>query len=984
LTALGEAHAHGVAVDWARLFEGSGARRVELPTYAFQRERYWLPLDRGSGDLSAAGLRAIDHPLLSTGQQLAGTDEWLFTGRVARATHPWVSDHVLLDTVVLPGTAWVELVLAAADAVGCDALEELTFESPLVLGEQDAAQLQVRMEAPDDSGRRPFAIYSRMESPDDGDEQDWTRHASGAVAPAADAAPSELVERLAAESWPPEGAEEVDVDDMYDQLTGLGFAYGGSFMGVRAAWRRPDEIFAEVALEEEHAEEAARYRVHPALFDTAMHAVVAFAADSEDGGARMLFHWQGMRLYAGQVTAMRVRIGLASDESWNMAALDPFGGQVLSVEEVVPRQVEPEQLALARRGRSDDRFRLEWVEVPVPSTNGHPQRFAVLGDLEAPELGERYADVGELSDAIDAESEAPDVVLAPLPVDDGGDAAEAARAGVLRTLALLRSWLGQERLSNARLVLVASGAVAARDGEAPDLRAAAQWGLVRSAQNEHPGRFGILDMDGADASWNAASAVLAGGEAQMAMRDGAVLVPRVARTDAVAAADEPAFDPDGTVLITGGTSGLGALVARHVVEEHGVRHLMLLSRRGPEAPGVGELEAELQELGATPVLAACDVADRDQLSQAFDAIPPEHPLTAVIHAAGVLDDGVVDSLMPDQVEKVMRPKVDGALHLHELTEGVDLAHFVIFSSFAATVGPPGQGNYAAANAFVDALAQRRHASGLPVRSLVYGAWSESGGMTSDRDEADKARIRRLGAALLTNEEGLALFDAALRADDPLPVLVRLDSAILGRMARDGALPPILSGLARARPGRTGEVRDSIQRRLSGVPEADWPEVVLDLVRSQVADVLGLESGEVVDPQLTFKELGFDSLSAVELRNGLMRATGIQLPATTVFDHPTPAAVGEYILGQLPRDGAAAQQAPSFDGEFERIERLLEEAARDEQRRTQIEARLRAFNARVRGYLMDGAESADGDGQEDLDSVSDDEMFALIDKELGAG
>ncbi|MDQ3936994.1 MAG: polyketide synthase dehydratase domain-containing protein, partial [Actinomycetota bacterium] len=510
LTALGEAHVHGTDVGWGALFEATGAQRVELPTYAFQRERFWLESRTGAGDLSAAGIGSVDHPLLGAAVQMADADEWLFSGRVDGATHGWIHDHVVLDTVVLPGTAFVDIALAAGDVAECDVVEELTFESPLVLGEHDAVELQVRMEAPDPSGRRAVAIYSRTEEPPlGGGDRVWTRHAIGAVAPAAGDARSELVDRLAAESWPPDGAEEIDVDGLYDRLSGLGFSYGPAFTGIRAAWRRADEVFAEVALDPEHSEGAERYRVHPALFDSAMHGVVELLPDGADGQGTMLFHWEGARRHGGHGTSLRVRIGVAGDR-WNLAALDELGTPVVSVEAVVARPVDAEQLALARRG-DDARLRLEWAEAPVPSTNGHTPRFAVLGDLDAGAPGERHPDLRALVDAIEEGDQPPDVVMAAMPRVEAGDAAEAARAGIHRTLELLQAWLAEERLSAARLVLVTRGAVAALEGEVPDPGAAAAWGLVRSSQAEHPGRFGLIDTDGAEASWQAASVQLAAG-----------------------------------------------------------------------------------------------------------------------------------------------------------------------------------------------------------------------------------------------------------------------------------------------------------------------------------------------------------------------------------------------------------------------------------------------------------------------------------------
>jgi acyl transferase domain-containing protein/acyl carrier protein len=963
LAALADADVHGVDIDWSACFSGTGARVVDLPTYAFQRKRYWLDALAGTGDLAGSGLAAVDHPLLATEQVLAGSEDRLLTGRVARATQPWISDHVVLDTVVVPGTAWVDVALAAGEAIGAPVLAELVFEAPLVLAEREVAHLQVRVEAPDDAGRRSLTIHSHSEGGDDGT---WTRHGSGALAPETEAPSAEAVQRLAAEAWPPAGAEPVDVEALYTRLTGRGFAYGPSFLGMRAAWRRGDELFAEVTLDEEHADAATHHQLHPALFDAAMHGVIELLGEDEDDGGWMLFQWEGTRLYAPGATSLRVRVALAGDEAWSLDAVDPLGRPVVSVQRVVPRKVDPEQLALARRAHDDAIFALEWIPAP-PAAAGDAPRIATLGDLP----NAQWPNLPALVAAIDAGEELPEVVLALMPRADGDDAAAVARVGVQATTELLQAWLAEPRLVDTRLVLVTTAAVAARDGEAPDLATCAQWGLVRSAQAEHPGRFGLLDTDGSDSSWRT-------GVEQLAVRDGAVLVPRVARLRGAAPTTDPVFAPDGTVLITGGTSGLGALVARHLAREHGVRRLVLVSRRGLAAQGAPELVAELVELGCEADAVACDVADRAQL----EALLADLPLTDVIHAAGVLQDAVVGSLTAEQLDRVMRPKVDAALLLSELTADHELSSFVLFSS-ASTLGSAGQAGYAAANAFLDALAHARRADGLPATSLVWGAWGDSGGMTGDRAEGDKARIRRLGAALLADDEGLALFDAALRRDATAPLLVPFSTGALTAMARDGALPEILSGLV-PRPARGGEAVDALARRVAAVGEADRPQVVLDVVCEQVAEVLGLDAATPVDAQATFKDLGFDSLSAVELRNALTRATRLALPATLAFDHPTPAAVAQLLLDRLPSGTGGGTGRPPIDDEFARLERLVEQLAGDEQARAAVELRVRAFNNRVQRLLTAAAGGAATDvSDDDLDAVSDEEMFALIDNEFGA-
>ena len=362
------------------------------------------------------------------------------------------------------------------------------------------------------------------------------------------------------------------------------------------------------------------------------------------------------------------------------------------------------------------------------------------------------------------------------------------------------------------------------------------------------------------------------------------------------------LDPDGTVLITGGTGGLGALFARHLVTVHGMRRLLLVSRRGLAAAGAAELVAELAGFGADVRVEACDTADRAQVAGLLGSLA--HPLTAVIHAAGVLDDGMVETLTAEQLERVLRPKLDAALNLHELTAGMELSAFVLFSSVAALIGSPGQGNYAAANATLDALAARRRSDGLPATSLAWGLWADATGMTGELGEVELARLARMGVGALPSDLGLQLFDQALGLDEALLVPVQLEPAALRAQARAGLLPALLRGLVRTPARRTDSAGGSLAERLAGVPEQDWQQVALDLVRGQVAAVLGHASGDAVDPDRKFKELGFDSLGAVELRNRLTRASGLRLPTTLIFDHPTAAAVAAYLV-PIAMPGAAS-------------------------------------------------------------------------------
>ncbi|WP_072496149.1 type I polyketide synthase, partial [Mycobacterium tuberculosis] len=359
-------------------------------------------------------------------------------------------------------------------------------------------------------------------------------------------------------------------------------------------------------------------------------------------------------------------------------------------------------------------------------------------------------------------------------------------------------------------------------------------------------------------------------------------------------------------VITGATGAVGGVLARHLVGAYGVRHLVLASRRGDRAEGAAELAADLTEAGAKVQVVACDVADRAAVAGLFAQLSREYPpVRGVIHAAGVLDDAVITSLTPDRIDTVLRAKVDAAWNLHQATSDLDLSMFALCSSIAATVGSPGQGNYSAANAFLDGLAAHRQAAGLAGISLAWGLWEQPGGMTAHLSSRDLARMSRSGLAPMSPAEAVELFDAALAIDHPLAVATLLDRAALDARAQAGALPALFSGLAR-RPRRrqiddTGDATSSksaLAQRLHGLAADEQLELLVGLVCLQAAAVLGRPSAEDVDPDTEFGDLGFDSLTAVELRNRLKTATGLTLPPTVIFDHPTPTAVAEYVAQQM--------------------------------------------------------------------------------------
>nr|WP_062212863.1 type I polyketide synthase [Streptomyces sp. NBRC 109706] len=1323
IASAGELWVNGTSVDWTAFYAGRAVRRVDLPTYAFQRKRYWLEPQPLAGDAAGLGLGSTEHPLLGAAVTLAADGGVLLTGRLSLRSHPWLADHAVRGTVLLPGTGFVELALRAGDQVGCGQLRELTLQAPLLLPEQGGVQLQVVVGSPDETGSRSVRVYSRAEDADP--ELPWTSHGEGVLTNEAPVLPddADLV------VWPPQGAEPVDVAPFYPAAAEVGYEYGPVFQGLRAVWRRGDEVFAEVALPESAQTDAARFGIHPALLDAALHANGLGAFGTTDEGLSLPFAWTGVSLHATGAHALRVRIGRAGSGGLAVLVADLTGQPVAHAESLVLRPVTAGQLAAAGQVR-DGLFRVVWTpaEPDAATAASDVPPFADWAVLDEDRFGLGLAAFDPTADRAGA-APPPLVVFAPaLPTARADESAGAATRSVLDVLHTVREWLADEGTANARLAVVTRGAVAADASHAdPDLALSAVWGLVRSAQSENPDRLLLVDLDPAtegpaaedtegpaaeDAAAELARAVevaLRNAETQTVVRAGVVLVPRMNRLgeggglvpppesaawrldalgggtleslalvpapeaeaplppgqvrvavraaglnfldvllglgmapadremgieaagvvveigegvtrlavgdrvmglvpkgfgslavtdsrvlapvpdgwtfeqaasvpvafltayyglvdlaglragesvlvhaaaggvgmaavqlarhlgaevfatasepkqsavralgvpaeriassrdldfrdtflaatdgagmdvvlDSLArefvdatlellprggrflemgktdirdpeqvAADHPhvryrAFDmgeagpdrigeilaeivrlfeagvlrplpvtgwdvrrapeafrfmsqarhtgkivltvpagpdPNGTVLITGGTGTLGAMLARHLVAERGVTSLLLTSRTGFDAPGAVELAAELIALGARVEIAACDAAEREQLAKVIDAIPADRPLTGVVHAAGVLDDGVLGSLTEDQVQRVLRPKIDAAVNLHELTRDADLALFALYSSVAGLFGAPGQGNYAAANAFLDALAQHRHALGLPATSLVWGFWADASGMTGHLDGRDRARISGNGLVPLTPDEGHALFDAAVRTDEPLLVTARLDLGSGAAPTDPALLPPLMRALVRTGPARrtaqstaaTGG-GTALAARLATLGEAERDKVVLDLIRGHVATVLGHTNAQAVGAERPFKEMGFDSLTAVELRNRLNTATGLSLPATLIFDHPSPQALARLIRSELVVTDA--DTTPPLVAQLDRLDASLDAASPDDIARDRIVDRLRATLARLNDASSASTPLPD-DNDDDLATATDDELFDLLEDELG--
>ncbi|RKT55371.1 acyl transferase domain-containing protein [Saccharothrix australiensis] len=876
---LAEVYVRGGDVRWSAVLPAGP--KAPAPTTVFERRGYWLtPGPAATGDLARVGLDPVRHPVLGAAVEDPASDGLVLTGQLSRETHPWLADHVVSGVALAPGSLLVELAVRAGERVGCPVVRELVMRTPLVLPDAGKALVQVVVGDGDGGGDRAVEVHSRVDG-------EWTLHATGTLAAHGDALDpptgrggepdpptgrGDALEPLTA--WPPADARPVDLDDFYATLADAGYEYGPAFQGLRAAWRAGGTWYAEVAVDAD----AAGYAVHPALLDAALHTAF-LAGDGGDPGIAFAWHRVAVRGRVGTVARVRLSTtpgGLA------VTLADPDGEPVLTVGSLVTRPV----------ALGPTPFVVAW----------EPSATASAGAVDLPEV----------ADATGGEP----WVLLRVPAGEGDEPAR------------VRSVLGDVLAALRRFPTGPTRLVVATTGMRTDPVAAAVWGLVRSAQAESPGRFRLVDLPpgdgrspgadlppgadrpagadlppGADRPAGAdlpraggPSTLPDGSEPQLVVHDGRVLTPRLVRATPSDGATR--LDPERAVLITGGTGTLGAVVAEHLVAHHGVRRLVLASRRGERAAGAADLRRRLTDAGASVRIVACDVADRAAVR---DLIAAAGPLTAVVHTAGVFDDALVDALDAARLDAVLRPKVDAAVHLDELTRDLDLAAFVLFSSAAGVLNSPGQGGYAAANAFLDALAARRHAAGLPATSLAWGLWAYDGG-----DEARAAReaqwTARSGLRLMTREESLRLFDAALGSPSPCLVPVLTDRPALRRLARSGGLDPLLRDLA----PRTAPTTASGAPSLAGLDAGAKVEVLTDLVRREAAVVLGHDPADGgLAATKVFREAGFDSLTAVELRNRLGRALGVPLPVTFVFDHETPRAAARDLLDRVERRRDAA-------------------------------------------------------------------------------
>ncbi len=1007
LHAVASLWTRGTDVDWPGLYAGSGARHVDLPTYAFQHRRYWTAPSGGTADAAGLGLSPADHPLLGAAVDLPETGGMVLTCRLSLRTHSWLRDFTVRDVVVVPATALLEMAVRAADEAGSGRVGELVHEAPLAMPETGGVRVQVSVSAPDEDGRRELGIYACA---DDGDPE-WVRHAFGTLEPEAGSASGDV----GLTQWPPAGAEPLDLE----------------LRGVRAGWVRGDEVFAEVALPDGTGSDG--FGLHPALLDAALQVIEVGSAERQ---ARVPFAWTDVAVHAVDAVSARVRITPA-DGGASVTLADATGGLIATIGSLSLRELSADALDPAAVLARQSLFAVEWQPVPVDA-EADTSGWAVLGSDDRYGVP-RYSDLSDLVAAVGKGAPVPHTVIVHCPpsraeraatitgavvgavagaltgvadalagnsgVDRAGtiervaeqvvggvtgavggltagaavgsaliDRPGTARGAVLRMLDTVQGWLAEEAFAASRLVVVTERAVDAGPEAPVRPESAGVWGLLRVAISENPGRLLAVDVDDLSEAGRLVVGAAGVGEPELAVRAGEVRVPRLTRAeDASSAKSVPE-----AVLITGATGALGALVAGRLADG-GARDLVLTSRRGPMAAGVAELAASLAARGASVRVAACDVTERHEVAGVLDGLSTAGVrLRGVVHTAGVLDDAVLTTLSHDRVEAVLRPKIDGAWHLHELTAGLDLDAFVLFSSVAGVWGAAGQSAYAAANTFLDGLAAYRRSEGLPATSIAWGPWrlDDVTGMTGGLDRGDWDRMARQGLRPLSAADGLVLLDRLIHTDRALTASVRLDLAGLSRAAEDPS--PLLSRLVRRPGGRrsagAAATKQDLAARLAVLNPQDQGVALLEILRSQIAVVLGLPSPEAIDARRTFRELGFTSLTALELRNRLNISTGLQLPATMIFDYPTSDALAEYLRAAVV--GTAGDEAPALKA-LDRLESLLTALDPGGEGRSKLITRMEGIVQDLRSGTAHNASS-----RRELEKASDEEMFDLIDQELG--
>ncbi len=898
--AVSRVHVRGHGVNWAGFFAPVAARSIPLPVYAFQRKRYWLDPKRST----AGGLpgQYPGHNDLAGSFCVQPDGGWLHFIPVGPSHQPYLSDHIIHGQSIVAGAFHVGVLLAVAEEhFGAEGfvVEQIRFLRPL-LADTDQV-LQVALTS--DDGGASYRARTLMLEEDDGVVAQWALFVEGVIIPGG-AAP---VKAHTLESARALCTESVDVAGYYADLAAVNIVWDPLWRWTLQAFAGPGGEGGFLELGPPEGLLSGNLPLHPVAIDNGFAALKLGMEVGDDEETPQLpfavdrIAWH--RQPRGRLWTYTMPLELGDDHSrFDLTFWDEDGELVAEFFSCTIKRA-PEELMLANAGASAlDRwmFQVDWraVERPTPAVEGSVALWArregvLLEDVQR-QLNDAGIDVIRLSEISAASAEPVSMVLALWEGDD--DVKSSAHGVSADALAQLQTLMGGDLA--APVVWITRDAVGTGEADTVSgVGTSALWGLGRVARNESVDlALRLLDVD--DGGEGLVEALSLKDEPECALRAGELLSPRLMKNAAPAPSDAPLVKGEGTVLITGGLGALGQEVARYLVNEQGVKHLLLTSRRGMGAPGAEALVQELRDAGAQVAVAGCDVSERASLDAALSSVEGEHPLCGVIHLAGLLDDGTLSELDSERLHRVLTPKVDGAWNLHQATRDLTLDLFVLFSSATGIIGGAGQGNYAAANAFLDALAQHRQAQGLAGLSIAWGPWA-SGGMAAGLDDADKARMRRQGLGALEVAAGMSLLKRSLEQPHALSVVMALDPGRLQQSIErsGGEVPALYRGLIRIIPS-SGTSASELRARLEALPEEEQLDEILAAIKDEIALVLGLSSGREVGANKSLQDLGIDSLMAVELSKRMVAMTNVKLPATLIFDYPTPAAIAGKLMTDL--------------------------------------------------------------------------------------
>ncbi len=914
--ALAHLEVRGIRVDWDVWFgPGAWPRRV-VPPYPFDHQSFWLDSDRK--DVRGIGVLPVSGRMLGARVDLP-SGETVFTADLARHDLPWLFDHHVGGEPILPGAAYIELGLEVAQSLGCEGIAELTLSAPLVLDEDHTSLRWVA--APTTAGEFSFSVFTLGV---DG----WVEHASGVLGRVAP-----LVDSLANL----EAIHTLDHDSLYEQLAESGFDHGASFRGLRQVAQAEGGVVRSVSVLAAGAGSECDYVVHPALLDSALHAL-AFVELPAFAGATVPFVWRNVTCHPVRGTLV-AETRVVGQDRVSVVLRDEAGLKVGCVGELVLRDV-----GVAKRSRLP-LMGPDWVPVEASA------RVAPAAEISADaDIDQQVARLEGLAPLQDDET----VVVHMRRPSQVLSVADAALETASNALRLLQAWLG--RSDAATLAFVTTGAHGRANGEPAH---ASVWGLVGSAINEHPGRFRLIDRDRAADDIQLALGCLDEPKLRV-VTAGDVRALRIAMLS-----PDPVETPAeaGTWVISGAGGVVGRTIGVHLVASGVAGRLVLLSRRGPADPVLAQLRDELAETGVRVDVLACDVTQPGPVDAVFE---PLGTIQGIVHAAGILDDGVIEQLTSERLAAVLRVKIDGAANLVAAGRRHAAQRIILVSSIAGVLGGAGQGSYAAANSMLDAIARMASDPVTRVQSHEWGLWATISGMTSTITEAGASRIASSGIAPLDAQAAETLFDDALGSGHPVLALTRLARGALRTAQRQGTLLPAFRGLVVPEPGAEATDEPRLVLEVANAVGEERSLIVLRAIRAAAAEVLGYQQPDRLPTDRGLLDVGFDSLTAVELRNRIAALSGLRLPATLLFDHPTVRDIAEFVEAKLPQ---ATSVSASSEPRKVQLQALAQWLRSDTQ---ELSPALEASLWDVAAALQERLE-----GRE-----TDEELFEWLDNELG--